>query len=660
MCGIGGFVPRQGSAEDDVSRAAERMCAALGHRGPDDRGIWQDEMGQCVLVHTRLSIVDLSSAGSQPMVSFGGRFVFSFNGEIYNHDQLRRALMSSSVTFRGGSDTEVALAAIEEWGLETALSRFNGMFAFGLWDRELRQLTLARDRLGIKPIYYGSAAGSFVFASELKAIRSLPGFDNSIDRQALDAFLRYGYVPEPLSIFDGLKKLAPGHIVTLKPDNPNRPLVHAFWSLEGAVRSARAVVNDLSDEESVDELDSVLRDAVRVRMQADVPVGAFLSGGYDSSTIVALMQAQSHDAIPTFTVRLTDQAYNEADEARAVAEHLGTAHNEVCVSSEDVMAVIPNLPQVYDEPFADSSQVPTYLVSQLARKQVTVTLSGDGGDELFGGYNRHLWGPRLIGAIKKVPRPARLATERLLTSVSPSTWDRSVSIGSRLMRRSSIRTPGDKVHKLARLMSADSEDALYDRLTTHWAMDETPVLGVDRVAASESRSRIVSNTAEQFMLWDLAAYLPGDILTKVDRASMAVGLEARVPFLDHRVLDLAWQLPLDLKIRDSKGKWILRQVLYRYVPRELVDRPKTGFGIPIDSWLRGPLNGWAGDLLTREQIEADGYLDADLIQEKWREHLSGRRSWTHELWSVLMFGSWLSETGTRGNGQLDCDSSSES
>ncbi|MEI6639335.1 MAG: asparagine synthase (glutamine-hydrolyzing) [Chlorobium sp.] len=626
-----------------------QMGDALRHRGPDDSGLWFDEVASIGMVHRRLSILELSPAGHQPMHSDCGRYVLVFNGEIYNHIALRAELQSGGFAFdwRGHSDTETLIAGFAVWGVTATLKRVVGMFALALWDKVTCNLTLARDRFGEKPLFYGWAGqGSqraFVFGSEMKSLKSYPGFDNQINRGALALYFQYNSVPATHSIYEDIFKLQPGCVLTLCAKDLIHKLfsIEPYWRLTDAVHNGQAnPVNN--DAEAVSLLDGALRAAIALQAVADVPLGAFLSGGVDSSTIVALMQTQSERPVQTFTVGFDEAGFDEAPHALAVAKHLGTEHHEIRVTANDARSVIPLLPQLYDEPFADSSQIPTYLVCQAARRNVTVALSGDAGDELFGGYNRYFWAERVWNRIAWLPPSFRQALGTTLQQLPTERWD---SLGRMLPGGRGIARLGDKAHKMAhRMKTVKSLDDLYRSLVTEWPEDVELVKGATRLPTKLDDTSLVAGISQaehRMMLWDSLTYLPDDILTKVDRAAMGVSLETRVPFLDHRVAELAWRLPLNMKIRGGEGKWALRQVLYKYVPRELIERPKAGFGIPVGQWLRGPLRDWAEALLDEQRLEQEGYLNPAPIREIWRQHLNGRHDWTVRLWTVLMFQAWL-------------------
>jgi asparagine synthase (glutamine-hydrolysing) len=641
MCGITGFL-WPGADPEQHQEAIERTTETLLHRGPDDRGVWLDADAGVALGHRRLSILDLSPLGHQPMASACGRYVMVYNGEVYNFRSLRAQLEASGHRFRGGSDTEVMLAAFSAWGVGGALERFNGMFAFALWDRAERELHLVRDRLGEKPLYYGWCGRAFLFGSELKSLRAHPQFRAETDRGALALYMRYGYIPAPYSIYRGIRKLPAGGWLRIRPEEVGAdPAVTRYWSVREVAQGAAGDRFAASEAELTTQLDELLRDAVRIRMEADVPLGAFLSGGVDSSTVVALMQAQSDRPVKTFTIGFQEEGYNEAEHAALVARHLGTEHTELYVTPGEALALVPRIPALYDEPFADPSQIPTALVAQLARGHVTVALSGDGGDELFGGYNRHLWAPRMWRRMRRVPLPLRSSAAAILKSVPPTAWDGMTRALSPVLPRGLLHNnAGDKVQKLAGALSATDQRGVYASLISHWDWDV--VKGGERsdpLLQDALWPRLPSFT-EQVMYLDTIQYLPDDILVKVDRATMSVSLEGRVPLLDPRVVEFAWRLPLEMKVREGRGKHLLRQVLYRYVPPALIERPKSGFAMPIDSWLRGPLREWAEHLLDPRALADAGVLRVEPVRERWRQHLNGSRNWQYELWDVLMFQAW--------------------
>jgi asparagine synthase (glutamine-hydrolysing) len=652
MCGFAGYVDngRRLDAQESSS-LVRRMADMVAHRGPDDWGEWVDEKAGLALGHRRLSIIDLSPDGHQPMISACGRYVIVFNGEIYNYQEIRKNIDKSdwSYPWRGHSDTEVLLAAVSMWGVEKALDQSNGMFALAVWDRRERTLVLARDRLGEKPVYFGWCGDVFLFASELKALRVHPAWRTDIDRNALSIYLRYNYVPAPYSIYKGIYKLPPGTWMELKHNGKGTYVVgepREYWSPRKAVDTGISIPFRGTEREAEDALDALLKDAVKARMYADVSLGAFLSGGIDSSAIVSLMQTQSSRPVKTFTIGFNEQDYNEAADAKAVANHLGTDHTELYVTPQEALDVIPMLPKLYDEPFADASQIPTFLVSRLARSQVTVALSGDGGDELFGGYNRHFWVERLWRRIRYLPLPVRNTIATALTAVAPEAWDSLFVRFARLLPGWAVqRTPGYKLHKLAGALSARSPEDMYNIFTSHWKRPEKVVIsGSDQISFTHDvfpKQLTAERVSERMMYLDLVTYLPDDILVKVDRATMGVSLEARVPYLDHRVVEFAWSIPMSMKIRGGQGKRILRHVLDRYVPPVLIDRPKTGFSIPIDRWLRGPLREWAEGLLEESRLRREGFFDPVSVRSKWTEHLSGKRDWQYHLWDILMFQAWL-------------------
>ncbi len=642
MCGIAGYfetVPR--STRKELEATAVAMAGTLHHRGPDDSGVWTDPTAGIALAHRRLSILDLSPFGAQPMHSGSGRYTLSFNGEIYNFRALRSELESLGHTFRGHSDTEVALASFSQWGVHQAVERFNGMFAFAVWDRKERLLHLARDRFGEKPLYYGWMGKTFIFASELKAMRAHPDFEANIDRDVLALYFRHGYIPAPYSIYCGISKVLPGTILTLVPESGSRPTAVSYWSVRAVAEQGSANPFTGTETEAIAHLDQLLMDAVKLRMEADVPLGAFLSGGVDSSTIVALMQAQSAQPVRTFSIGFQEAAYNEAEYAKAVAKHLGTSHTELYVTPEEAMAVIPRLPALYDEPFSDVSQIPTFLVSQLARRDVTVCLSGDAGDELFAGYDTYLHGIRIWRLIGWLPRFLRVLSGRGLTALSSGPWDFVESICPKGLR---LQHLGLRLKNLAELLPADSVETMYRGIVMHWDVPDSLVIGASEPPTTftdRAQWGSLSGALQRMMYTDLMTYLPDNILVKVDRASMGVSLEARVPLLDYRVAEFAWQLPVSMKIRAGRGKWILRQVLSRYVPPTLTDRPKMGFTVPINAWLRGSLKEWGEALLDRKRLRDQGFLNPDLIRGKWGEHQSGKVDWHTDLWGVLMFQAWL-------------------
>jgi asparagine synthase (glutamine-hydrolysing) len=655
MCGFAGFLSTGANLSVDWSELLKRIGTSIAHRGPDGSGIWTETESGIGLIHRRLAIVDLSPAGYQPMMSFCERYVIAFNGEIYNHIDLRNDLEKCGVRgtpglpWRGHSDTETLLAAMTAWGIQATVERCIGMFAFAVWDKKERTLTLGRDRLGEKPLYYGwQGSGhdsTFLFGSEIKALKAHPSFSAPINRDALCLLLRHSYIPAPHSIYQGIFKLPAGSLLTVSLDK-REPVIVPYWSFtEMAVDGNRSPFTG-SPEAMVDSLEDLLKSAVRLQMVADVPLGAFLSGGIDSSTVVALMQAQSSRPVKTFTIGFNEEGYNEAVNAKAVARHLGTDHTELYVTPQQALDVIPKLPSLYCEPFADSSQIPTFLVSQLARQKVTVSLSGDAGDELFAGYNRYVLARNIWGKVSRLPGGVRSLAAAGIRSLSPAAWNTLIGplqpLAPRSFRQANI---GDKLHKGAHVLAAQCVDDLYLGLVSHWKTEEL-VIGGHEPATCLNGNRLALaglDDVQRMMALDAITYLPDDILVKVDRAAMGVSLESRVPFLDHRVVEFAWRVPQTLKLRDGVGKWILRQVLYRYVPKELVERPKMGFGVPIDVWLRGPLKDWAEALLDEGRLRREGYFHPAPIRQKWAEHLAGARNWQYHLWDVLMFQAWLEE-----------------
>lgn len=658
MCGIAGIFGDQ-SRDPAVLK---RMIGAVAHRGPDDEGCWIDPDAGIALGHRRLAIVDLSPAGHQPMHSADGRYVLDLNGEIYNFEELRSALEAEGRApesgWNGHSDTEVLLQAIVVWGLERALARSVGMFAFALWDRKLRALTLVRDRFGEKPLYYGWAGTDFVFGSELKALRAHPRFSNPIDRKALALFATRTHVPAPFSIYEGVFKLPPGCLLEITAEGARIARKNAiaegttgegfslkrYWSYRDVVEHGLA--EPIDDElQALEMLDDALATSIRGQSFADVPVGAFLSGGIDSSIVTALYQKHSSLPVRSFSIGFEDAAYNEAEDAKAVAEHLGTVHHEHYVTANEARDVIPLLPSMYDEPFADSSQIPTYLVSRFARSAVTVALTGDGGDELFGGYNRHVHAPRLWRQVARVPKPLRALAGQPLSRLPNQFWDGA----ARVVTRSRQPNSGSNLRKAFRVAaSATGFEDVYRTFREEWPLSQSPVLGAGRATANFDLDLEHSAPAvAQMMYCDAVSYLPDDVLCKVDRAAMAVALETRVPFLDHRVAEIAARIPVPMKIGDGSGKLILRKLLDRHVPRALVDRPKAGFAVPVGTWIKGPLRDWAESLLQPNALATDGWFDAKMIGARWQAHLSGRQDSTAALWSVLMFQAWLKDQQAR-------------
>jgi asparagine synthase (glutamine-hydrolysing) len=643
MCGIAGFIGPTG-APGDAALVASRMAQAIARRGPDDHGVWIDAEAGLALAHRRLSIVDLTPAGHQPMVGGSGQFVIAFNGEIYNHAALRAELEAAGAApqWRGHCDTEVLLAAIAAWGVRPALERAVGMFAFALWDRRERTLVLARDRLGEKPLYYGWAGRNFLFGSELSALAAHPAWEGQVDRDALGQLVRLNYIPAPLSIYKGIGKVMPGTYQVLRA-GARDTRTETYWDAGAVVAQGARAPFAGSAEEAVERTEALIRQSLQGQMMADVPLGAFLSGGIDSSTVVALMQATSRRPVQTFSIGFDERGYDEAPHARTVARHLGTEHTELYVTMRDAMAVVPKLPSLYNEPFADVSQIPTFLVSQLARRHVTVALSGDGGDELFSGYTRYAIGDRLWRILSRLPRRARTAVASVLRGVPARRWDGLLKGPLQLVpERSRPRLVGDKLNKLAGVIDLDGSDAIYDALTALWPDPGRVVIGAEVPQAAPEVSG-PDDPVRRMMLSDLTCYLPDDILVKVDRASMAVGLEARVPLLDHRLVEFSATLPMSVLRRNGQSKWPLRRVLDRHVPNAITERPKMGFGVPIDGWLRGGLRDWAEHLLDARRLAQEGYFQPGPIRAAWQDHLEGHRNMQYQLWSVLMFQAWNDE-----------------
>lgn len=641
MCGITGlysFDPRPESA--NISQVIGKMCDALAARGPDSDAQWIDSELPLALGHRRLSIIDLSPAGAQPMQSDSGQYVIVFNGEIYNYQAVKSELEQSGyeANYRGHSDTEILLGAIEHWGLKKAVEKINGMFAFALWDRKRRALFFARDRMGKKPLYIGWAGSTLVFASELKAICAHPEFKRNISRPAMTSYMRFGYVPAPYSIYNDILQIPAGHMMALdmqmlRSGQDLKPLMEPYWSHKNALNKSRK--NPVANLDNVvDEFDEILSECVRERMISDVPLGAFLSGGIDSSTVVALMQKHSDSPVKTYSIGFDEVGYNEAEHAAEIARHLKTEHHELYVSSKDALNVVPKLSNIYDEPFADASAIPTYLVAKFAREGVTVALSGDGGDEMLGGYNRHIAGPKAWNIAQNIPPKFRSVVSGIIRTVPPNVWS-----GMRPDRPQF----GSHMHKLADAMGKETQSDLYLSLVSKWQNPKRCVSDgyEDIIPLVDPEMQIEGlSFAEDMMYWDALSYLNGDILTKVDRASMAASMESRAPLLDTKIYDYVWSLPIDTKIKDGKGKWLLRQVLNKYVPQELYDRPKQGFSVPIDEWLRGPLKDWAEDLLDEYELKSQGMINYVHVRKLWQEHLKGRGNYADRLWCVLMFQSW--------------------
>ncbi len=641
MCGLTGFVDSSRQmGPGQLEATVGRMANTLKSRGPDDWGCWIDANQGVALGHRRLSVIDLSQAGHQPMVSQSGRLVMAYNGEIYSFKEMRKTLAAAGVSFRGNSDSEVIVEAFDRWGLEKTLQQMVGMFAIALWNTESGELQLIRDRIGIKPLYWGLVAGRLIFASELKALNAYPNWQPHLNRDALAAYLRHCYVPGPLSVYQNVQKLPPGSYLTYRPGgNPEQTTYWDFRTLAGDWARNRP---QLSQAEAEQSLHAVLRDAVKCRMVADVPLGALLSGGIDSSMVTALMQDQSDRPIRTFSIGFKEDQFNEAPYAAAVAAHLGTDHTELYIEPDHALDVIPLLPGIYDEPFADSSQIPTYLVCELTKQHVTVALSGDGGDELFTGYNRYLYAQSIYRRISRIPLSLRSLLGGAIRATPQNLLDTLALVVPEKSRPNQF---GHKAHKVADAIAKSDPDALYRQLVSYWDDPEQVVRSSREphgvLWQDEYRSTIEDFT-ERMQFFDTLTYLPDDILTKVDRASMAVSLEARVPLLDHRVVEFAWRLPMHLKLAGGQGKVLLRRVLQRYLPNHLIERPKMGFGVPLDAWLRGPLRDWGESLLSESRLRQQGLLDPAPIRAKWRAHLRGK-NWAYDLWNVLVLQAWLDE-----------------
>lgn len=640
MCGIAGFL--MGSERLNgyaPEKLIEKMTNTLAHRGPDNAGTWCDDVSGVYFGHRRLSILDLSTAGKQPMESACGRYIITYNGEVYNFQDIRKKLEAEfNIVFKTHTDTEVILEACAKWGVDNAVKELIGMFAFSLWDRHERKLSLVRDRIGIKPLYWQIASGRLAFASELKALRVMPDWKPEIDKHALGSYLRHAYVPAPATIYNGVFKLPPGNILTWKAGES--PEINQYWDPLALASINEQVHHSISDNEAIDQLDDLLGDAVLRRMISDVPLGAMLSGGIDSSVVTALMQKHSDRPVKTFSIGFNESDYNEAKYASQVAKHLGTEHTELYVESKHSLDVIEKIPTMYDEPFADASQIPTFLISELIKNHVTVALSGDGGDELFAGYTRYQWAGKFAAVAKYFPTQLRNYVVSVIKHYPPQQWNQLLKNIPEKIRPSHA---GDKLYKIASILPLNNEEDIYKRLVSQWPEPNSVMNNgyeMETVLSNDKLNNLIPKYMTRMQYMDLVTYLPDDILVKVDRASMAVGLEARVPLLDHRVVEFAWSQPLDRKMRSGQGKWLLKQLLYRYVPKELVDRPKMGFGVPIDQWLRGPLKDWAHDLLSVERLRKDGLFNVDVVQKCLQEHMSGNRNHQYRLWVILMFQTW--------------------
>ncbi len=646
MCGIAGFLGSKGDRQH-LDSVLKSMIDRIVLRGPDDWGVWSSEQGSVYLGHRRLSILDLSPMGHQPMESESGRYKIVFNGEIYNHLDLRSELLKNSqINWRGHSDTETLLAGFEQWGISETIKKSVGMFAIAVWDGTSKKLYLVRDRAGEKPLYYGKQGTSFLFASELKAFKAHPDFRGEIQRSSIALFLRHNYIPAPHSIYCGIYKLKPGHILEVSPEGDILG-EESYWSLNQVIDKAKRSEFDGTPEDASVILEGILQKSISRQMLSDVPLGAFLSGGIDSSTVVALMQAQSSLPVKTFSIGFNVKGYNEAEHAKVVAKHLGTDHTEMYVEASDALSVVPKISSVYDEPFADSSQVPTFLVSELARKHVTVSLSGDAGDELFGGYNRYLMVNDFWRKITLMPDWVRKSLAELIFSKPLDFWNHFFSYIPAVSSR--VSRPGEKLYKLGYVLDCKSIKDVYKRIVSHHEDPSSLLISAEESDTILTRSSSVFSSIhsmsdiEFMMALDFITYLPDDILVKVDRAAMGVSLETRVPFLDHNVIEFAWSLPLNIKIRNGQTKWPLKNILYQYVPKVLIERPKMGFGIPLDDWLKGPLREWVETLLSKERLIREGYFKAETIENIWRDHLSGKKNSAYLIWNIVMFQAWLGE-----------------
>lgn len=634
MCGIAGFIDfKRETGSERLRDEVRRMAEALSHRGPDMGDQWIDAEVGVALGFRRLAIIDLTPTGHQPMISSDGRFVVIYNGEAYNFADLRVELEAAGHEFRGTSDTEVFLEGCVAWGVEAAVGRLIGMFAFALWDRREAKLWLGRDRVGIKPIYYSRQGSLFMFGSELKALRAKDGWQATVDRDALAAYLRFNYVPTPHSIYQNVSKLEPGTLLSLRPGE--EPSLTRYWDLATAASQPRSLIDE---DEALDEGEALLRDAVKRRLVSDVPLGALLSGGVDSSTVTALMQVEGGHPVKSFTVGFEQAGFDEAGQAQAIAEHIGAEHHELYLSEARALELVPRLPEWYDEPFGDSSALPSWLVAQMAREHVTVALSGDGGDEVFLGYNRYHAAAAAWQGVRRIPDPLKRLAAKAISAVPTTGWD---GVADLLPKSIRPRMAGDKAHKLGSILAEDDADGMYRRLVSHWN-DPTDLVAnaAEPTSAVWREAGKIEDFSERMAFLDSKTYLPDDILTKVDRASMAVGLEVRVPLLDHRLIEFAWRLPKPMKLRGTSTKRLLRRILYRHVPKELVDRPKTGFAIPLDNWLRGPLRDWAEALIDEIRLKREGYIEPLPVRHAWSDHLAGRGNAGQAIWGVLMFQSW--------------------